>query len=101
MVYLDPLRDGAGSGRAARTCRLMADQLEELHTFAKAMGCRREWFRGEPVPHYPLTAGMRQRAVGFRAKQLDLEQAADLDRRWRQRLAAGLDAQATEPRGAG
>ena len=50
---------------------LVSDEsLEELHTFARRLGLRREWFQGEKnghprrTPHYDLTtARMRLRAV--------------------------------------
>ena len=49
---------------------LMADEEAELHTFAKSLGLKLEWFQTHPRhPHYDLTTGgMKRKAVAFGAK---------------------------------
>jgi len=46
-------------------CHLTCDgDVEELHRFAKRIGCRRSWFQDHPGhPHYDLTSGRRTRAL--------------------------------------
>jgi hypothetical protein len=34
---------------------LVADSIEELHTFAKEAGLRKEWFQNKRIPHYDIT----------------------------------------------
>lgn len=34
---------------------MIADSLNELHTFAKSIGLKREWFQDKRIPHYDLT----------------------------------------------
>jgi hypothetical protein len=47
------------------SCHLVADSLEELHSFALGvLGLKKAWFQNHPKhPHYDLTLSMRRKAV--------------------------------------
>lgn len=48
----------------AGSCHLMADDLAELHGFAKRIGVARHWFhRTKRHPHYDLVEAERVKAV--------------------------------------
>ena len=50
---------------------LVADTVEELHSFAVSLGLRREWFQSNPKhPHYDLFGSMVQKAIDRGAKQI-------------------------------
>lgn len=57
-------------------CHLLADSLDELHSFAKQLGMRRAWFQ-EPghknirYPHYDLTASKHELALRLGAQLAD------------------------------
>lgn len=45
-------------------CHLVADSLDELHSFAKAIGLKREWFQASAsYPHYDITLKTRSIAI--------------------------------------
>ena len=47
-------------------CHMVADTLDELHTFAALLGVKRAWFsnkRGRNHPHYDLSATKREEAI--------------------------------------
>jgi hypothetical protein len=45
-------------------CHLVADSLDELHTFAAALGLKRSWFQERAsYPHYDVTLSVRERAL--------------------------------------
>lgn len=68
-VYVDNERI---SWRGRLWCHLVADSLEELHTFAKALGLRRTWFQAEAsYPHYDVTVSVRARALHMGALSAD------------------------------
>lgn len=58
-VYVDELRVWPNARHrcfAKGSSHLWADTLEELHTFARALGMKPEWFQGHRVmPHYDLS----------------------------------------------
>lgn len=68
-VYVDRLRDW--SWCLGPSCHLIADTEEELHTFAKLLGLRREWFQDRSTPHYDLTTRRRKRALELGAVELE------------------------------
>lgn len=50
--------------RGKRWCHLVADSLEELHSFAAAIGLKRDWFQDRAsYPHYDVTITVRERAI--------------------------------------
>lgn len=88
-VYVDELkvhRNAWGPFKAG-SCHLMADTLDELHAFAKRLGCKRSWFQDHPKhPHYDLVESFRERALALGAEFVPaMEQA-------RRRMAAGAPA---------
>lgn len=63
-TYVDSLVDYGW--RLGPSCHLIADSIEELHEFARAIGLKRDWFQGPPkarCPHYDLTSKRRERAL--------------------------------------
>jgi len=72
MIYVDKLRKCKPNRKWPWfwSCHLTADSLRELHAFAKRLGLRRIWFQ-ERRSHYDLTEGMRNRALGLGAKEMD------------------------------
>lgn len=73
-VYVDdmqPCRPNA-RWRYRQACHLVADDLEELHAAAQAIGLRHEWFQNHPrLPHYDLVASKRALAVKHGAREVD------------------------------
>ncbi len=60
-VYVDNVRvKWAGS----EWCHLVADTLDELHSFASRIGIRREWFQSSAsYPHYDIKLAVRAKAI--------------------------------------
>lgn len=77
MVYVDKLRyyDRQQTNlRYEWWCHLWADDLEELHQFAKRLGLRRGWFQDHSsLPHYDITANKRPQALQLGAVEYDLK----------------------------
>ena len=43
---------------------LFADDIEELHCFAKSIGLKRSWFQARSImPHYDITQNKRRQAI--------------------------------------
>lgn len=60
-VYVDNVRI---RWRGRIWCHLVADELTELHEFAKRLGLRREWFQeNASYPHYDVTVESRDLAL--------------------------------------
>ena len=64
-VYVDPIRRVKGR----RWCHLLADSVEELHSFAQRIGVKRRWFQNHRHPHYDLSVTKRRLAVNHGATQ--------------------------------
>lgn len=84
-VYVDdmqPCRPNA-RWRYRQACHLVADNLEELHSFAVGtLGLRRAWFQNHPrLPHYDLVAGKRVLAVKHGAREVDRETIVSMMKR--------------------
>jgi hypothetical protein len=83
-VYVDRLRDWGW--RLGPSCHLLADTVEELHTFAARLGLKRAWFQDSTsCPHYDLVAGKRALAVRLGAIELEAQAFVDLLRRLRKK----------------
>jgi hypothetical protein len=70
-VYVDdPIWDWHGR----KWCHLLADDIDELHRFANAIGLHRISYQGPPrttKPHYDITGFERSRAIGLGAVTCD------------------------------
>ena len=55
-------------------CHLWTDgDIEELHTFAEKIGCRKSWFQNKKrFPHYDLVPSKRKLAIENGAIELSL-----------------------------
>jgi hypothetical protein len=68
MVYVD---DAIWNWQGLKWCHLLADDLDELHRFARQLGISIASYQGPPktsAPHYDLTGFERSRAVALGAK---------------------------------
>lgn len=65
-------------------CHLLADTLEELHTFAKQIGLKREWFQNGSTPHYDLSLTKRKRAIQNGAIEIDNRKVVEIIHKYRQ-----------------
>ena len=59
---------------------LWADDLEELHAFAKKLGLKRAWFQDKRLKHYDVTANKRLQALKLGAISKSLRQKVREDR---------------------
>lgn len=68
-VYVD---DAVWPWRGQLWCHLLADSLDELHSFAQSIGLKREWFQGHTkYPHYDMNENRRKIAVKKGAIEID------------------------------
>lgn len=64
-VYVDNSRL---AWRGKDWCHLVADSIDELHTFAARLGLKREWFQERTMyPHYDVTVSVKERALAMGA----------------------------------
>lgn len=59
-------------------CHLVADTIDELHSFAACIGLKRDWFQNKTIPHYDLTRNKRKLAVKYGAIEIDNKQFVEL-----------------------
>lgn len=88
-VYVD---DAIWEWRGLRWAHLLADDTDDLHRFAAALGIHRTSYQGPPrtsVPHYDLTAYERRRALAQGAIACSREEIVAVVRRMRLSGAAG------------
>jgi len=74
-----------------RWCHLLADDIDELHRFARTLGLHRISYQGPPKtakPHYDLTAMERSRALAYGAVRCDRIAVVAIGRRLRRQAAA-------------
>lgn len=105
-VYVD---DAIWSRWGLRWCHLLADDIDELHRFAAALGVQRNSYQGPPrtaKPHYDITAFERDRALRLGAVACSREGIVTVLRRVRgprpsssRRFAAGGSPDARAMRG--
>ncbi len=68
-VYVD---DAVWHWKGQLWCHLLADSLDELHSFAQSIGLKREWFQGHTkYPHYDMNENRRKIAVKKGAIEID------------------------------
>lgn len=75
-IFVDPIGKWPTTIRCFKpgSCHMMTDaeDLDELHEFARRVGLKRAWFQDHPtLPHYDLTIGRRARAVQLGATEVD------------------------------
>ena len=61
--------------RYKMNCHLVADDIRELHAFAKSIGLKRIWFQNK---HYNLTQNKRKLAVKAGAIEIDNRQFVEM-----------------------
>ena len=87
-VYVD---DAIWNWQGRNWCHLLADDIDELHRFARLLGLHRTSYQGPPKtanPHYDLTSMERSRAISYGAKTCDRTAVVTLVRQLRQQVAA-------------
>ena len=70
-VYVD---DAIWQWQGRRWCHLLADDIDELHRFAREIGLHRSSYQGPPKtanPHYDITGFERSRALARGATPCD------------------------------
>lgn len=70
-LYVD---DAIWNWQGRKWCHLLADDIDELHRFARQLGLHRSSYQGPPrtgKPHYDLTAVERERALRYGAIACD------------------------------
>ncbi|AGA76044.1 DUF4031 domain-containing protein [Pseudomonas plecoglossicida] len=73
--------------RGREWCHLVADSLDELHTFADRLGLKRSWFQSKTLyPHYDVTKTVRTRALALGAQGADRETIVSCARRMRSEM---------------
>jgi len=88
-VYVDAAI-WAWQGR--KWCHLVADDIDELHRFARSLGLHRSSYQGPPKtasPHYDLTAYERGRAIACGATACDRTAVVMIVRKLRRQAAQG------------
>lgn len=84
-VYVDNARI---PWRGRHWCHLVADTLEELHSFARSLGLRRAWFQGQAsLPHYDVTVESRTVALSRGARVVGRRTLVNVGRQLKQELA--------------
>ena len=82
-VYVD---EAIWEWRGLKWAHLLADDSDDLHRFAAALGIHRTSYQGPPrtsVPHYDLTAYERRRALAHGAIACSREEIVTIVRRMR------------------
>lgn len=79
-VYVDHVRIPF---KGMRMSHMIADDLEELHTMAQAIGMRREWFQDKKFPHYDVSDERRALALQRGAIAVDRRELVMVMRRYR------------------
>ena len=71
-------------------CHLVADDIDELHRFARTLGLHRSSYQGPPKtarPHYDLTSYERRRAIAYGAAACDRTAVVMIVRKLRRQAA--------------
>jgi hypothetical protein len=72
-------------------CHLLADDIDELHRFARTLGLHRSSYQGPPKtphPHYDITAMERSRAIAYGAVASDRSAIVMVVRKLRRTISA-------------
>ncbi len=78
-VYIDDMyRYAIGQFRGMRMSHMIADRETELHTMARLIGMKREWYQGD---HYDVPLDRRDDAIRKGAVAITYRQAGAMRRR--------------------
>ena len=86
-VYVD---EPIWSWQGRKWCHLLADDIDELHRFAREIGLHRSSYQGPPKtanPHYDITGFERSRALALGATPCDRTVIVTVLRRLRRQIA--------------
>jgi hypothetical protein len=86
-VYVD---EAIWDWQGRKWCHLIADDVDELHRFARLVGLHRVSYQGPPKtgkPHYDITGFERARAISYGAQPCDRTAIVTVLRRLRRQLA--------------
>lgn len=88
MIFVDAMARcmKTRTWRHRENCHLFCDgDLTELHSFALSLGLRRMWFQDQgDLPHYDLTHGKRDLAIGLGAVGVSRKTTVEWIRWWRE-----------------
>lgn len=81
-VYVDYSRNKLGRLICSH---MVADSLAELHSMARAIGMKRQWFQSEAsFPHYDVSTARRKQAVRLGAVEVGRRELVRVMRRYRE-----------------
>ena len=86
-VYVD---EAIWAWQGRKWCHLIADDIDELHRFARTLGLHRSSYQGPPKtasPHYDLTSFERRRAIAYGAQTCDRTAVVMIVRKLRRQAA--------------
>jgi hypothetical protein len=86
-VYVD---QAIWARHGRKWCHLVADDIDELHRFARTLGLHRSSYQGPPKtarPHYDLTSYERRRAIAYGAAACDRTAVVMIVRKLRRQAA--------------
>ena len=84
MVYID---NALISFNGQLWCHMMADSLDELHSFAAYIGVSSNWFHKDAsYPHYDITIQTKQNALCLGATAVDRKQIIECGKKLKQEL---------------
>ena len=86
-VYVD---QAIWARHGRKWCHLVADDIDELHRFARILGLHRSSYQGPPKtarPHYDLTSYERRRAIAYGAAACDRTAVVMIVRKLRRQAA--------------
>jgi hypothetical protein len=86
-VYVD---EAIWQWKGRKWCHLLADDIDELHRFARELGLHRSSYQGPPKttkPHYDITSFERDRALRYGATPCDRATIIVVLRRLRAQVA--------------
>ena len=88
-VYVD---QAIWARHGRKWCHLVADDIDELHRFARTLGLHRSSYQGPPKtarPHYDLTSYERRCAIAYGAEACDRTAVVMIVRKLRRQAAQG------------
>jgi hypothetical protein len=80
-IYVDPLFACLKNKnwKYDKSCHLIGDTEKELHSFAKKLGLKREWFHTHPkLNHYDLYKNTRAKAVKMGAIEITRREIVEM-----------------------